>query len=74
MPPIKKQRRPLLTQQQVAELLNLPATSLQVARVGRGELAGLPYIKLGSRVRYDPDDVEEFIERSWRCVALPAAE
>jgi excisionase family DNA binding protein len=60
------ERRPLLTEQQVAERLNIPVQSLRNSRIGRGELASLPFYKVGRNVRYSEHDLDKFLERGRR--------
>ncbi|GAB6907256.1 conserved hypothetical protein [Desulfosarcina cetonica] len=49
----------LLTEKQVAEKLSLHVQTLRNWRFHRRDL---PYLKVGSAVRYDPDDVEKWLE------------
>ena len=52
--------RPLLTPSQVAKILGISVGTLTVWRcTNRYEL---PYVKVGSRVRYEPASVEAFID------------
>ena len=56
---------------QVAEILGVSKQTLAVWRCE--QRYPLPYVKVGSRVRYRPADVERFLER--RAIAgAPAAE
>jgi hypothetical protein len=48
----------LLTEAQASEITGLPVASLKTERC-RG--LGLPYVKLGRRVRYRADDVAAYI-------------
>lgn len=50
-----------MNEKQVAESLNVSVKLLQKQRM-TGE--GLPYLKIGKCVRYDPQDVEQFIINS----------
>jgi hypothetical protein len=53
---------PLLTEEHVAEVLNVEPNSLKNARcTGRGDLATLPWIKVGKWVRYRPRDLEKWL-------------
>ena len=53
----------LLKEQEVAEILNVEVTTLR-----RWRLAGKPppFIKLSAAVRYDPVDIDAFVESSRR--------
>ena len=56
----------LLTPQQASERLGVAAQTLQLWRTtGRYDL---PYVKVGSNVRYKPEDIDAFIE-SRRCTS-----
>lgn len=61
--------RPLLTENEVAALLGIMPQTLRNARSGgTGGLAALPWVKLGTRVRYRPEAVERYLagrERSY---------
>jgi Helix-turn-helix domain len=63
--------RPLLTERETAEILDVPDQSLRNARCTKvGVLATLPHYKLGRMVRYDPRDVERWLaERRREAVA-----
>lgn len=52
-------KRKLMTEQEVADMLQL---AVQTLRNDRHMGKGLPYIKLGRAVRYDPIDVYASIE------------
>jgi excisionase family DNA binding protein len=52
----------LLTPADVADLLGVTVQTLAVWR--HEERYPLPYVKVGSRVRYRPADIERFIEQS----------
>lgn len=54
----------LLDSEQAAAILNVSAKTLNVWRC-TGRVA-LPYVKVGSRVRYRRTDLENFIGRSTR--------
>ena len=57
-------RRPLVDEATVAAWLDTTEGTLRNARCsGRGALAGLPFHRIGRAVRYDPADVEEFLQR-----------
>ena len=56
-------QRALLTETQVADWLGLSPKWLQQQR-WRGK--GIPYHKVGGAVRYDPCDVEQYIQKSRR--------
>lgn len=49
----------LLTEKEAAERLTF---HVQTLRNWRFQGRGLPYIKLGSAVRYDEEDIQDFIE------------
>lgn len=51
--------RKLLTERQVAELLEVSIRTLQAWRMQND---GPPYIKVGFAVRYDPADLEEWLQ------------
>ena len=53
----------LLTEQVASALLGLSVRTLQKWRL-QGN--GPRFLKLGSAVRYDPDDLEEYMERARR--------
>lgn len=48
----------LLTESEVAQITG---RAIQTLRNDRFKSQGIPYIKLGRNVRYDPKDVEEHI-------------
>ncbi|MBU3887215.1 AlpA family transcriptional regulator [Methylosinus sp. KRF6] len=61
--PTKPKSRPLLTEQQAAEYLNLAVRTLQQWRVqGKGP----KFIKLSRAVRYRQSDLEDYISSSER--------
>ena len=49
----------LLTPQAVAELTGLPVGTLAQ---WRSQKRGIPYLKIGRTVRYDPADVQAYLE------------
>ena len=52
---------PLLDPEPTAEILGISPGTLQVWRsTGRYDL---PYVKVGGRVKYRPEDIQAFIER-----------
>ena len=53
----------LLTERQTAEWLGISPKTLQQQRWKR---FGIPYIKIGNAVRYDPEDVERHIQENRR--------
>lgn len=55
---------------QVAEILGVSKQTLAVWRCE--QRYPLPYVKVGSRVRYRPADVERFLERRAKAGAAPA--
>jgi predicted DNA-binding transcriptional regulator AlpA len=55
--------RPLLTEQDASERLGLSVRTLQKWRL---QGSGPRFIKLGAAVRYDPTDLDEYIERGRR--------
>lgn len=55
--------RPLLNERQTAERLGLKATTL---RRWRWAGIGPRYRKIGGAVRYDPTDLEAYLERACR--------
>lgn len=61
----------LLTPDQAAEILSVGVGTLSVWRcVGRHNL---PYVKMGSRIRYRAGDLKQFIARRTRCHTGEAA-
>ena len=56
--PVAPSSSTLLTPQQVAEMLGISEATLSTWRC-RGRYH-LPYVKVGSRVMYEPSSVEEF--------------
>ena len=52
-------KRILLTEDQVCEILNLNKNSLQRERCSG---YGIPYIKIGRRVRYKLSDIEKYLD------------
>jgi excisionase family DNA binding protein len=50
----------LLSPEQVADILGVSKQTLAVWRCDRRY--ALPYVKVGSRVRYRPGDVQRFVE------------
>jgi hypothetical protein len=66
--------RPLLTEQEVSALLHLPAQTLRNARTsGTGGFATLPWLKLGTLVRYRAEDVERWLAERERVHERPGA-
>ena len=62
--------RPLLTEEQAAPLLGTTVQHLRNCRcTGTGAYAGLPHFKLGRSVRFDPRDIERWLERHRRGAA-----
>lgn len=57
--------QPLLTKKDVEELLAIKERTINNL-MANGEL---PYIKIGKAVRFDPKDVEAFIQRQKRTAA-----
>jgi Helix-turn-helix domain len=51
---------PLLTTEQVADILNVAPHTLAVWRTE--ERRDLPWVKFGRFVRYQPDDVRRYLE------------
>ncbi|MBF6138693.1 helix-turn-helix domain-containing protein [Nocardia farcinica] len=49
----------LLTETQVEELVHIPAGTL---RCDRAKGRGLPYVKIGRRVRYRAEDIAAYLE------------
>ncbi len=49
----------LLTPEKVAEITGL---SIDTLAQWRSQKRGLPYLKIGRAVRYDPEDVQEYLE------------
>ena len=50
-----------LTEKEVSEITQLKLPTL---RNHRHASRGIPYIKIGSYVRYDPDDVMKFMQQN----------
>jgi len=60
---VNRDTKPLLNEQILAELIDRSARSLQADRQ-RG--TGIPYIKVGRSVRYDPTVVEQYLRAQTR--------
>ncbi len=58
----------LLTAEQVAELTSL---SLDTLAQWRSQKRGIPYLKIGRAVRYDPAEVQAYLERCRVSVSDP---
>ena len=56
---VKDLKKILLTEDEVCEILNLNVSSLQRERCNG---YGIPYIKIGRRVRYKLSDIEKYLE------------
>ena len=56
---IKDLKKILLTEDEVCKILNLNVSSLQRERCS-GD--GIPYIKIGRRVRYKLSDIEKYLD------------
>jgi len=55
---------PLITPEEAARLLGVKPSTLAAWRtLGRYHL---PYVKIGAKVRYRPEDIDAFIERRTR--------
>ena len=52
-------KRILLTEDEVCEILNLNKNSLQRERCNG---YGIPYVKIGRRVRYKLSDIDKYLE------------
>jgi len=61
--PADQQR--LLTQSEVAEILNVQQSTLESWRTD-ARRGSLPYLKVGRLIRYRPEDLAAFIEASRR--------
>ena len=48
-----------LNEKQVSEIIGLSVSTL---RLNRHKGVGIPYYKMGRSVRYDPEDVQYFLE------------
>jgi phage terminase Nu1 subunit (DNA packaging protein) len=60
---VNRTTRPLSDEQALAELLDVSVRTLQTDRQ-RGD--GIPFIKLGRSVRYDPKVVEQYLRaQTW---------
>ncbi len=55
---VNRPTRPLLDERALAELLDVSVRTLQAVRQRGG---GIPFIKLGRSVRYDPKVVEQYL-------------
>jgi excisionase family DNA binding protein len=51
----------LLTEKQTAELLNCTASAL---RRMRREKRGVAYVRIGRLIRYNPQDVEQYVRQN----------
>ena len=60
----------LLNTQQVAEKLNLPASTLRYWRCAG---LGPPYVKLGGRIKYDEADVDAYVQANKRIPSVRAS-
>ncbi|OGV74395.1 MAG: hypothetical protein A3B82_00040 [Methylophilales bacterium RIFCSPHIGHO2_02_FULL_57_10] len=58
----------LLTPPEVADLTGL---SLDTLAQWRSQRRGIPYLKIGRVVRYDPDDVQTYLEGCRVSVSAP---
>jgi excisionase family DNA binding protein len=56
------QRRPLIGVERVAEMLSVPL-SWVYRRTAKGHPDPLPAIKVGGLLRFDPDELEAWLER-----------
>ena len=66
------QTEPLLTERQLARILNLEVRTLQAWRLRGG--VGPPFLKLGNRsVRYDPQEVRAWLRRRRRASTSASA-
>lgn len=55
---------PLLNTKQVAEILGTTAKTLEVARCTRsGAAHDLPFIRLGTSIRYRPEEVRAYLDK-----------
>jgi Helix-turn-helix domain len=62
VPATARRMRPLLTEQDVAALLGYTPQALRNARCNRvGDLATLPWLKIGHGIRYSPDALERWL-------------
>jgi hypothetical protein len=62
--PIEACLEPLLSNDEAAAFLNVSPESLRTARsTRRGDLASVPYHKVGCRVRYSPEDLRLWLHR-----------
>lgn len=62
------QADPLLTPSEAASMLDVTPGTLAVWRCTQRYLEDLPYIKIGSKVRYRRSAVSRFIERRTVCL------
>lgn len=53
----------LLTARQAAQLLSTTHKTLEVARnTGKGAYASLPFVRVGSSIRYEPQAIRTWLE------------
>jgi DNA-binding transcriptional MerR regulator len=60
----------LLSTKQVSEILDLPESTLRYWRCAG---LGLPYVKLGGRIKYDEADVHAYVKVNKRIPSVRAA-
>lgn len=63
----------LITPEQAAELLGVSARTLSAWRSHRRTDGGLPFVKVGSSVRYRPEDIEKWLSNGGQPTTLESA-
>jgi excisionase family DNA binding protein len=53
------------------EVANLTGLSLETLAQWRSQKRGIPYLKVGRAVRYDPSDVQAYLEGCRVSVSVP---
>jgi excisionase family DNA binding protein len=53
------------------EVANLTGLSLETLAQWRSQKRGIPYLKIGRAVRYDPSDVQAYLEGCRVSVSVP---
>jgi len=57
---VSRSGRPLMKTRQAANYLQMGENTLAKNRMNEGDI---PYLKIGGSVRYDPDKLDEYLEK-----------